>query len=127
VRDEDDCLVGALGRNASPTAGLHLTCELGRSSLRSTSDCMCSSVTVDGSQTVLGSGIVGFSILPSSNPMLMDLKVTNDFTCMRGCCDGGSKLDGALTSLNTARRRQTLVLRGNGSKWRPPGPRGGLI
>jgi hypothetical protein len=32
---------------------------------------------------VLGSGIAGFSILPSSNPMLLDLKVTSDITRMR--------------------------------------------
>jgi hypothetical protein len=88
--------------NASPVVGLHATYDLGRSSPRSTSDWICSSVTIDVSQTVLRSGIAGFSILASSNLMLLDLKVTSDFTRMRGRGGGGSKLGGALTSLSTA-------------------------
>jgi hypothetical protein len=55
---------------------------------------------------VLGSGIVGFSILASPNPMLLDLKVTSNFTHMRGRGGGGSKLSGALASLSTAQWQQ---------------------
>jgi hypothetical protein len=44
--------------------------------------------------------------LASSNPMLWDLKVTSDFTRMRGRGGGGSKLGGALASLSTARWQQ---------------------
>jgi hypothetical protein len=90
--------------NASPAASLHATCDLGRSNPWSTSDWIYSSVTVDVSQIVLGSGIAGFSILACSNLMLLDLKITSDFTRMRGRSGGGSKLGGALTSLSTARR-----------------------
>jgi hypothetical protein len=71
-----------------------------------TKDWICSSVTVDVSQTVLESGIVGFSILASLNLMLLDLKVTSDFTRMLGHGGGESKLGGALASLSTARRQQ---------------------
>jgi hypothetical protein len=56
---------------------------------------------VDISHTVLGSKIAGFSILPSSNPMHFDLKVTNDLVRMRGCNDGGPKLGSALAFLCT--------------------------
>jgi hypothetical protein len=38
VHDEDDGFAGATVGNASPAAGLHPTCDLGRSSPRSTSD-----------------------------------------------------------------------------------------
>jgi hypothetical protein len=48
--------------------------------------------------------------LASSNPMHLDLKVTSDFTRMRGRDGGGYKLGGALAFLS-----------GNGSKWRPLG------
>jgi hypothetical protein len=92
--------------NATPSADLHATCNLGRSSPRSTSDWIYSSVTVDVSQIVLGLGIAAFSILASSNPMVLDLKVTSDFTRMRGCGGGGSNLGGALAFLSTDRRRQ---------------------
>jgi hypothetical protein len=55
---------------------------------------------------VLGSGIDGFSILPSSNPMHLDLKVINDLVRMRGRGGSGSKLGGALAFLCTAWWRQ---------------------
>jgi hypothetical protein len=45
---------------------------------------------------VLGSGIAGFTILPSLNPTLLDLKVNSDFTRMRGRSGGGSKLGSEL-------------------------------
>jgi hypothetical protein len=38
--------------------------------------------------------------------MLLDLKVTSDFTCLRGRSGGESKLGGALAFLSTARRQQ---------------------
>jgi hypothetical protein len=48
---------------------------------------------------VLGSGIVGFSILSSSNLVHLDLKVTSDLVRMRERGGGGSKLGGALAFL----------------------------
>jgi hypothetical protein len=38
--------------------------------------------------------------------MLLDLKVTSDFTHMKGRGGGGYKLSGALASLSMARRQQ---------------------
>jgi hypothetical protein len=81
--------------NSSPAAGLQPTCDLGLSNPRSASDWICSSVTVDASQTVHGSGMGAFSILPSSKPVHLDLKVTSDLVRMRGSGDGGPKLGGA--------------------------------
>jgi hypothetical protein len=106
VRDEDDVSPVPSVGNTSPAASLHPTCDLGRSNPRSTRDWICSSVTDDVSHTGLGSGSVGFSIFAYSNPTLLNLKVTSDFTRMRGHGGGGSKLGGALASRSTARRQQ---------------------
>jgi hypothetical protein len=70
--------------NSSPAAGLQPTCALGLSSPQSASDWIYSSVTVDVSQTVLGSGMGAFSILPSSKPVHLDQKVMSDLVHMRG-------------------------------------------
>jgi hypothetical protein len=43
---------------------------------------------------VLGSKMVAFSILPSSNPVHLDVKVTSDLVRMRGRGDGRPKLGG---------------------------------
>jgi hypothetical protein len=55
---------------------------------------------------VLGSGIAAFSILPSSKPTPLDLKVTSDLVRMRRRGGGGPKLRGALTFLCRARWRK---------------------
>jgi hypothetical protein len=76
---------------------------------------------------VLGPGIAGFSILPSSNPVHFDLKVTSDLVRMRGRGGGGPKLGGAFLCKARRWKVATLTSSGNGSKWRPLGPRVGLI
>jgi hypothetical protein len=75
--------------NSSPTIGLQLTCDLGLSSPRYANAWICSSVTIDASQTVLGSGMGAFSVLPSSKLVHLDLKVTSDLVRMRE--RGGSR------------------------------------
>jgi hypothetical protein len=45
---------------------------------------ICSSVTVDGSQTVCGSRIGTFSIFSSLKPIDLDLKTTRVLVCMQG-------------------------------------------
>jgi hypothetical protein len=50
---------------------------------------------------VLGSGITTFSILPSSKPMHLDLKVTSYLVRMSGRDGGGPKLSGAFAFLCT--------------------------
>jgi hypothetical protein len=110
--------------NSSPAAGLQPTCDLGLSSPRSASNWICSSVTVDASQTVHGSGTGAFSILPSSKPVHLDLKVMGDLVRMRGRGDSGPKLGGAATFSGHCAAAQALS--GNGGKWRPLGRRSAL-
>jgi hypothetical protein len=62
----------------SQAAGLQLTYDLGLSSPRFANACIYSSITVDVSQAVLGSGMGAFSILRSSKPVHLDLNVTSD-------------------------------------------------
>jgi hypothetical protein len=81
--------------NSSPGAGLQLTCDLGLSNPRSASDWICSSITVDVSQTVRGSGTGAFSIFSSSKPVDLDLKSRRDLVRMRGRRGGRPKLGGA--------------------------------
>jgi hypothetical protein len=57
---------------------------------------------MDVSQTVLGSGIAAFSILPSSKPTHLYLKVTSDLVRMPRRSGSGPKLGGALAFLCTA-------------------------
>jgi hypothetical protein len=67
---------------------------LGLSSLRVRQRLDLLFLIVDVSQTVLGSGMGAFSILPSSKPEHLDLKVTSDLVRMRGHGGGRPKLDG---------------------------------
>jgi hypothetical protein len=81
--------------NSSPAAGLQPTFVLGLSSPRSTRAWIGSSVTVDGSQTVRGSGTGAFSIFPSSKLVDLDLNSTRDFVLVWGHSGGEPKLDNA--------------------------------
>jgi hypothetical protein len=59
--------------------------------------------------------------LASSNPMLWDLKVTSDFTRMRGRGGGGSKARRRSRFFEHGTVAATLALSRNGSKCRPLG------
>jgi hypothetical protein len=62
-----------------------------------------------------------FSILPSSKPVHLDLKVTSDLVHMRGHGDDTPKLgDHVAFSVHCA-VAETLAQSENGSKWRPLG------
>jgi hypothetical protein len=62
-----------------------------------------------------------FSILPSSKPMHLDLKVTSDLVRMRGHDGDRPKLGGVVAFSMRCAVEETLALSRNGSKWRPLG------
>jgi hypothetical protein len=107
--------------NSSPAADLQPTYALGLNSPWSANNWIYSLVTVDVSQTVLGSGMATFSILPSSKPVHLDLKVTSDLVRMHVHGGGRPKLGGAVAFSVHCAAAETLALSGNGSKWRPLG------
>jgi hypothetical protein len=67
-----------------------------------------------------------FSILPSSKPVHLDLKVTSDLVRMHGHDGDRPKLGGAIAFSMHGAAAETLALSGNGSKWRPLGRRSAL-
>jgi hypothetical protein len=67
-----------------------------------------------------------FSILLSSKPAQLDLKVTSNLVHMRGHGGGRPKLGGVVAFSVHCATAETLSLNGNGSKWRPLGRRSAL-
>jgi hypothetical protein len=60
-----------------------------------------------------------FSILPSSKPVHLDVKVTSNLVRMRRHSSGRPKLGSAIAFSVHCAVAETLALSGNGSKWRP--------
>jgi hypothetical protein len=84
VREEDDSLAGPLGI-FSHAAALQPTSSLGLSNPRVAKAWICSSITMDGSQTVFGAGTCAGSIFSSSTPVDLDLKTTSVLVRMCEC------------------------------------------
>jgi hypothetical protein len=82
VREEDDGLAGPLCWELLAHRRPLVAFVLGLSNSRSAKAWICSSATVDSSQTVSGSGTGAFSIFPSSKPMDLDLNITRDLVRM---------------------------------------------
>jgi hypothetical protein len=81
---------------------------------------------MDVSQTVLGSWMGSFCILPCAKPVHMDLKVTCDLVRMRRYGGDRRKLGSTVAFSVHCAVAETLALSGNGSKWRHLGRRSAL-